>query len=1008
MTSSRTHLRVLMSGISLFALAGTMPALAQQAPPATAPAAPAAAAPSTDDSEVITVTGFRASLQSALDNKRNSDLIIESVAPEDIGKMPDQDVAESLQRLPGVQIDRSSGIGTSVLIDGLRQNLTTLNGDIFLTGREFYVSGEASGGGAGANSQYDSLEGIPSEEIGGIDVYKTPKASMSEGGLGGTIDLKTRNPLDGPDGLQVGGNFRMSNAQNRSDWTPDGTLVASYKFDDRFAITGSFSYDNETTHTNEMQDANRGTWIVTNSATAPYAGGYPVIGTLPQSYIDPQLMYFTDIDENRTTIGSSFGATWRPTDALTLRANWFYSHLEVDDVNQSDKVWFNGSGAAATAANPNPIPGIDPTKPYSIDGNGVVQNGTFTATGAETSTLAQETVTSANNFQFNADYDPGGPLRGNFDIAYAYAQSNLQAAQTDQEHSLYTTGPGAVTNPLAPGCSGGGACAPPGPANPGYQFTYSNGGSSGLPSVSYLAPFTNLLSDPNYGLFKSNWAWANLTSNQQFSTRGDLDYTPDFIKQYDGVISAGIRYATRDVTQDFGRYLINGEGDGNVSTPGAGPWIYYQDPGYGSINVPYSTFLSNPGRGTIVNNFGVGPIAVSNPGPLQNPATFLESVWAGAGVPNMTEQFFTDPLSSFDVTEQTTAGYLMADFGGANSGFHANFGVRIVHTDLNINNAAAAKVATYYGTAPWNGVDSNAVPTQYDRNYWDVLPSANFVLDISDDQKLRLGVARVVSPQDLFSLGLGQSYNFTREVGDRVNINTGLKDGFEFIGGTAGNPELDPYRATQGNFSYEYYLGRSGLFSAGGFYKQVANFVESQNVPTFVMDDFGGTINNVTTPENAGQGRIYGVELGAQYALDNGIGFAANYTRSESSSAQKTSFTNNAQIPGVSNDAVTAQLYYEHEGFAARMSYSWRDEAVNDSAVGATFNFQGKTYQVYSAPYGQLDMQLNYDINRNFGLVFQAINLTDESQHTYLQWPDEPFTYDNSGRRFFLGGKFKF
>ena len=91
-------------------------------------------------------------------------LPIESVEAEDIGKLPDQNVAEALQRLPGIQIDRSQGQGTSVLIDGLRQNLTTLNGDVFLTGKEFYVSGEASGGGAGGNSQYGSLEGIPSEE----------------------------------------------------------------------------------------------------------------------------------------------------------------------------------------------------------------------------------------------------------------------------------------------------------------------------------------------------------------------------------------------------------------------------------------------------------------------------------------------------------------------------------------------------------------------------------------------------------------------------------------------------------------------------------------------------------------------------------------------------------------------------------------------------------------------------------------------------------------------------
>ncbi|HEY0282276.1 MAG TPA: TonB-dependent receptor plug domain-containing protein [Rhizomicrobium sp.] len=144
--------------------------------------------------ETVIVTGFRASLANALEAKQKSNLIMESVTAEDIGKMPDQNIAESLQRLPGIQIARDQGKGTRVLINGLRQNLTTLNGDVFLTGKEFYVSGEAANGGAGANAQYASLEGIPSEEIGGIDIYKTPNASLSEGGMGGIINLKTRNP----------------------------------------------------------------------------------------------------------------------------------------------------------------------------------------------------------------------------------------------------------------------------------------------------------------------------------------------------------------------------------------------------------------------------------------------------------------------------------------------------------------------------------------------------------------------------------------------------------------------------------------------------------------------------------------------------------------------------------------------------------------------------------------------------------------------------------------------
>ena len=159
--STRT---ALITAVTLDLLAIAAPGSAQ------AQAAAGTTAEEAEDLSEIVVTGFRASLQTALQNKRSAIQPIESIAPEDIGKMPDQNVAESLQRVPGVQINRAGGKGTQVLIHGLSNNLITLNGEVFLTGREFYVSGEASGGGAGGNVQYASLEGIPSEEIGGIGI----------------------------------------------------------------------------------------------------------------------------------------------------------------------------------------------------------------------------------------------------------------------------------------------------------------------------------------------------------------------------------------------------------------------------------------------------------------------------------------------------------------------------------------------------------------------------------------------------------------------------------------------------------------------------------------------------------------------------------------------------------------------------------------------------------------------------------------------------------------------
>ena len=247
--SHRVHKRSRRAARAAMVTATSLPVIfmgtavnAQQAPANPSTSSQASASPA--ELQEVVVTGFRASLQTALDAKRSSIQPIESVAAEDIGKMPDQNVSESLQRLPGISINRSGGKGTQVLIDGLANNLITLNGEVLLTGREIYSSGEGSGGAGGI--QYASLEGIPSEEIGGIDVIKNPTARDREGGLGGQIDLKTRSPLAQAMGLNLGGNIRGTKASGADGGvTPVATLVGGFKFSDSFAITASASYDDE-------------------------------------------------------------------------------------------------------------------------------------------------------------------------------------------------------------------------------------------------------------------------------------------------------------------------------------------------------------------------------------------------------------------------------------------------------------------------------------------------------------------------------------------------------------------------------------------------------------------------------------------------------------------------------------------------------------------------------------------------------------------------------------------
>jgi iron complex outermembrane receptor protein len=1026
-----------MTAMSLSACIASHLAMAADSPPT-----PAQSGAKSDELQEIIVTGYRESLESALNRKRASIQPIESVTAEDIGKMPDQNVAESLERLPGVSINRSGGKGTQVLIDGLGNNLITLNGEVLLTGREIYASGEGSGGGGGI--QYASLEGIPSEEIGGIDVIKNPTAQNREGGLGGIIDLKTRSPLAQDMGLNLAGNARGTKASGADGGvTPVGTLVGGFKFSDDFAITASVSYDDQKTHDKQFQDQNRNQWLVTNTATPSNYVGSPIASTnttLPggKTYIDPQLAYFSDILNQITTKGATLGVEWRWNDNITSSFNWFFVDEKEVNTTYSNKAWFSGGSgetnqpfkAASTdgttitpASGPTPasFPGIDPTQPYSIDGNGVIQSASMMANGAETSTLYEANHTKANNFQFSTHFGGDGPVTGNVGAAYAKATGDYEAAQADVEHGFYGAFGSANPSiqPTAPGCNNGANSCTNG--NHGYEWTWSNGGTSGLPSVGFPNNFgyTSVMSNPAYALFKSNWAWANKLDEKNWALKFDLTGKVGIVD-----ITGGARYQDREVDFVHGRYLENGispYGIGGVgagtpagnccTSPASGTYLYYQDPGYAAI--PYSTPQTNPNLYLIYNNFASGPIGVKNPvtGGMTDPATYLNTLWKQAGVPNGTEKFFKDALNSYNVIEKTTSAFVMGDAGDAANLFHANFGIRFVRTQLTVEGAETnPNGSTFVGTESWNGVNANDVPFSSGRSYTDVLPSFNFVLNATDTQKLRFGAARVMSPQNLQQLGSGLQYGFTRAAPTECTGGAGVC--FKFSGGTAGNAQLDPFRASQFNLSWEDYFSRNGLLSVGYFYKAVDNFVTISNVPTLVADGTGATTANVTTPVNGGTGKIYGLELNAQYAFDFGLGFAANYTRANSESTQSSSFAADLPIPGVSKNTINATAYYERGGFSARAAYEWRSVAVNSSGVGSSFAFQdinglSKVYTVYQAPYGQLDGQIGYDFGPHFGVLASVVNLTNAKLHTYLQFPDEPFTYDNVGRRLFFGVKGK-
>lgn len=984
--------RPLACGVSVLALSTALmaPALAQDEN-----------TQASDNVEIVTVQGFRSAVQTALNARRDANELIESIAAEDIGKFPDQNIAEALGRLPGVQIDRQNGQGTRVRIRGLAQNETVLNGDAFLTGMELFTLGE------GRTRRTNSLEGVPAELLSSVNVYKSPNASIVEGGLGGLVDLQTRDPLTLGEDWLAAANLRFSTSTDADDQRPTGAIVFGRNFDDRIAFIGTISYDRQDVQTDYLGGENRGNWSFSDRGDA---------ATVTQDYFAPEYRYATDRFQERERLGATLGFSFQATDALRIRGDWFHSDLEIITEEASLKFPFTVES-----------PGLDTSRPYEIDSNGVLLSGTFIGNSAEAISFVNAFEAQSDNFQLSFDWDDGGNVSFSGGINHSTAEQVSESGNADVRYTQYSVPTADASSPT------GYSHAPANPSAPAsYLFSYDNGGGT-LPSFS-LVDVPDLFTNPDYGYFKSHWAFAQRAELENTSIRLDGQYRPEFAAHAALEISAGVRFAQREIDFVDGRYLADYSGSGELNGTDFGEnwtaWGYFQDgaigfrscglpastPGRGAgtapngctnrfgdsppLITPFETFTSNPGRVEVVDGFwgssnaGSSSIQVQDRGAMRDPRSWIQNLY-----PDTPFEFFESPIESFNIEEETRSAYLMMDVGGPGDRYHLNAGARIVNTTLTVEQGLAPFEPTYFGTDSWNGVTANADQTVTERDYTDILPSMNAYLDITENTKIRVAAARVVSRQNLFQLGRGSAFEFTRDP---------VTDLFTFTNGSAGNPELDPYRASQFDLAIEHYFGDDGLAFLTFFRKDVDSFILNETRTEFVNDQAGGRVGPVTRPINGEGGEISGVEIGVQNGYDNGFGFIANYTYSDSESPFFNDIDSGLPIPGVAEHAFNGQVYYEGHGIQARLSYSWRDESFNrnfgfnDGAEGS------RTFGVWNRDYGQLDASFAYEVHPGLLLTVEGVNLTEEEQSQYLQYDNLPFTYSSGSRRILIGARYTF
>ncbi|CAN5424661.1 TonB-dependent receptor [soil metagenome] len=979
-TKSYRSRAVLLSAASVAAMLGASQAMAQTTTP-----------PTQDPSAVeeVVVTGFRASLASALNLKKNSDQIIESITAEDMGKFPDQNIAESLQRLPGVQIDRENGQGTKVRIRGLDQNVTLLNSDTFLSGLEAFRLGE------GNAKQTNSLEGIPSDLLAGVDVIKSPQADQIEGGLGGTVNLKTRNALDVRSDTTLSADVRVNKGSTNGKAQPNVSVVLGHKFSDNFALLGSLSYDKNYIDTEVLSGENRGGWAY---LARPTATGNNQVQTGTANVWSPEYRYSNNRHQERERTAFSLNADFKVSDSLSLRADWFHSDLKI----------FTGEHSLKWAyANENAMYN---SQGLSIDNNGVLQSGFVTANSSEGDTFAKNAKAKTDNLQFSGDWDNGGRLSGKFRAAWSKTDYASTSGQVDTRYTQYTVRDGIA------------GFAPNSTAPLTATYGYTNGD---YPIFTPNAALATAMATPSSVFFKSHWAFGDKSKLDDKALTADFKYKPEFGESGGLVLSFGGRYSENKVDSTYGRYLADYSAKGELPASAQGttdhgvfvdwtPLGYFQDGSIGlkkcdiafygcsrfgnspAVVTPYQTGASNPERTVTDNVHGVTAI-FQDYGQMKNPVNWLQALY-----PSTKLAFYKDPIESFKIKDETTSGYAMADVG--DDGFHINAGVRVVHTKLTIDSSNTPVTPLWWGTDNWNGILKNPDSARTVREYTDVLPSVNAVFNVTENDKVRATAARVVAAQNLFDLGQGASYNFTRSSTPGPNF-----DKFLYTNGSGGNPNLDPFRASQVDLAYEHYFGKQGLISAGFFYKSIDSFIVPNTFPVTVKDQSaaGASVGTFSSVINGEGGSIKGLELQGQYAFENGLGFTANYTYSDSSSSSKNDFSDSLPIAGVSKHAFNVQGYFERGPFSTRLSYAWRAKAYQGDysfGSGADLHKLG----IYNEAYGQLDGQVAYEVTPDLKVTLEGSNLTKEDSKAYLQFPELPLRFVSGDRRVSLGVRYRF
>jgi TonB-dependent receptor len=981
----------------------------------------------------VVVLGVRGAQERAVQLKRDASFIEDSISAEDIGKLPDTTIADSLQRVTGVQIDRLGGEGAAINVRGLPQVGTNLNGEAFLTADQI-------------DSVQPNFNTIPSQLFAGADVVKTATSDLLDGGITGTVNLRTWRPLQMKRGLTVSAAADGTHGSVTDQWQPQANGLVSFNAG-RWGVLLSGAYSDVTTNASTYGMDQYGGEIFGENAASTSGNGFlgawagaPIPSAIQQlgggnvsvtgNGQSNAAFYgsenFTALNQQieRQRLGVNGSVQGDLGSGLRLTGDWFvtdqhqYARESGYQLNSLD--W---EGATFVPLQYTPT-GVTVTGPYNGNSGWSQQFDTtqvYEKWLGDMETYSQDQVTDSvsRNFNLQLDYDNGGNFTGDLRAIYANAHQNLMQSYlqfTDSDGSGWTDSTATVppTVYVYPADLGGNRVFNPNGFAPNTVPVTVNMMGNEM-SVSVPSNLQQFLATENDYVLKTMSSENNYVDAADMTVLradghykfGESPFKLDFglrdsnrSSDYTGFNLVAPVYAGDGASDPNGCYVhwkaadvvLNGGGVAGACTAGDAQGYYRA----GALSAQNPSELPAIIRNNMFQDGASGLTFWNlNPAAMDNPYAFQNALYPG-------ETWNVNPGDTWRVDVDQISGYLQGDFAGdaGSLPFSGNVGARPIRTRLHILQHAVG-AAQPYGL---NSLDAGPIYT--DRDFNDVLPTFNIAFDLTPQLMLRLAYSKNMQLLNLDQWGGGRQLSY----GIDPNLPNGV---FRVLGGSqAGNPDLDPWRSSNYDASLEYYAGRSTLVSLAYFYIDITSFIVNGSATVCNLPDSDGIVRDhcvsITGPTQGAGAGLHGGEFDIQQAFTflpgfwSNFGAEANFTYSPSNTG--TDMAGHA-IPFQDNSAEQANviLYFQNSRFQARVAGNYRSKRA------VSQNFGGITgLEEYQAPTLYLDASASYNITSQIALFVEGTNLTNEYEKYYLVWPDQVADTTHYERRYSIGVRANF